>query len=231
MFRARYNGGKTNGGPKMTSWFNRGALPNFAEHATKRPVRRYLEIGTWEGDSLFWVFRNVKPAFAIAVDPYPADRKRTAAENRQRGYGVQRRWSEHFRHIDGNIYFEPSSKILPELLAANIGSFDFIYVDGSHRGGDVMFDASLCWRMLAPGGLMIFDDWEARAMSNVRGLRLAVDTFVRLHRDELSVEFVNRQFGIRRYDDPAADGTTLMPGATHLETGENERCSRATDSS
>jgi hypothetical protein len=37
--------------------------------------------------------------------------------------------------------------------------FDLIYVDGSHLGLDVIVDAALSWRVLEPGGEMVFDDY------------------------------------------------------------------------
>lgn len=41
-----------------------------------------------------------------------------------------------------------------------VNAFDFYYVDGSHVAPDVMADAVLGWRLLKPGGIMVFDDYE-----------------------------------------------------------------------
>jgi predicted O-methyltransferase YrrM len=38
--------------------------------------------------------------------------------------------------------------------------FDIIYIDGSHARGDVLEDAVLSYRLLKPGGLLIFDDYR-----------------------------------------------------------------------
>jgi hypothetical protein len=35
-----------------------------------------------------------------------------------------------------------------------------IYVDGSHEAADVLADAVLAWPLLAPGGLLGFDDYK-----------------------------------------------------------------------
>ena len=43
------------------------------------------------------------------------------------------------------------------------GSFDFIYVDASHRAPDVLLDAVLAFQLLRIGGLIIFDD-EVRSI-------------------------------------------------------------------
>jgi hypothetical protein len=39
-------------------------------------------------------------------------------------------------------------------------TFDFIYIDGSHYSKDVLEDAILAWRLVKPGGNIIFDDFN-----------------------------------------------------------------------
>jgi predicted O-methyltransferase YrrM len=40
-----------------------------------------------------------------------------------------------------------------------VDSYDVIDIDGSHAAPDVLEDAVQCWRLLKPGGLVIFDDY------------------------------------------------------------------------
>ena len=40
------------------------------------------------------------------------------------------------------------------------GLFDLIYIDGSHSAKDVLLDSLLAWRLLRPGGAMVWDDYE-----------------------------------------------------------------------
>jgi hypothetical protein len=43
----------------------------------------------------------------------------------------------------------------------DVGSdFDFIYIDGSHIGQDVMLDVQLAWNKLKVGGILLIDDYE-----------------------------------------------------------------------
>jgi hypothetical protein len=37
--------------------------------------------------------------------------------------------------------------------------YDFIYVDGSHDADAVLTDACMCFGLLKPGGIMLFDDY------------------------------------------------------------------------
>ena len=50
------------------------------------------------------------------------------------------------------------------MLTARLGvaqrRFDLAYVDGSHRAADVYSDAVLTWAVMAPGGIVIFDDYQ-----------------------------------------------------------------------
>jgi predicted O-methyltransferase YrrM len=45
-----------------------------------------------------------------------------------------------------------------ELRKLPLGAYDLIYIDGSHFPADVLEDAVLSWRLLKPGGMLIFDD-------------------------------------------------------------------------
>lgn len=50
---------------------------------------------------------------------------------------------------------------LPKLIDAG-ERFDLICIDGSHATLDVSVDAALAWRLLARGGVMVFDDYWYR---------------------------------------------------------------------
>jgi len=46
-----------------------------------------------------------------------------------------------------------------KLFELDLTSFDFIYIDGSHKCLDVYLDAVLAWRLLRKGGILGFDDY------------------------------------------------------------------------
>ena len=58
---------------------------------------------------------------------------------------------------------EPSQVVLRRLP---LETYDIIYIDGSHATSDVLEDAVLSYRLLKPGGLLIFDDyhWAGRSI-------------------------------------------------------------------
>jgi predicted O-methyltransferase YrrM len=177
-------------------WFRRGALANFERYAAA-PIDYYLEIGTWAGASLFWVLEHLRPRVAIAIDPYPADRKRSAAYNAKIGDAVQARWQAEYPDVPGVLYRQPSEHVLPYLLECGF-AFELAYIDGSHHGADVFFDLACASRLVAPGGLLIVDDFTAARRGGVAGLRAAVDAFQRTHADDYRLLFVNHQVGLQR---------------------------------
>lgn len=70
-------------------------------------------------------------------------------------------------------------------LAESGAAFDIVYVDGSHMRDDVMVDSILAWRMVRPGGLLIWDDYGGGAGKPARErVSPAVDSFLAWHMDE-----------------------------------------------
>lgn len=181
-----------------TKWFDYGARGNFVNHVLERPVKRYLEIGVWEGASLFWVFENKRPEYAIGIDPYDQDKVRSYKVNQAKGQMVHDLWREHFPRVSGGLVREPSREALPRYVQKHRASFDLIYIDGSHHGADVFFDAAMATELIRPGGLIIFDDFITNIKRNVYSLRVVVDAFVRATYDDYELVFANRQVGIQR---------------------------------
>ena len=86
-----------------------------------------------------------------------------------------------------------SGVVLPQLIAATMQErFDFIYIDGSHRASDVLFDAVVAFKLLKPGGLMVFDDylWYDPSIETVNPLRnpkIAIDAFTNIYGDSITI--------------------------------------------
>jgi hypothetical protein len=72
--------------------------------------------------------------------------------------------------LDGYVDFRPQySSIALAVLAAEGARFDLIYVDGSHVFEDVFIDAYFGFRMLNPGGVIVFDDCTIDHVAKVLG--------------------------------------------------------------
>jgi len=81
----------------------------------------------------------------------------------------------------------PSSEAY-EALKSNGDSFDFIYVDGSHRYRDVFYDLECYWNLLNPGGIMMLDDYENSYWTEVK---TACDDWLR--DKDYTREFIDRK--------------------------------------
>jgi predicted O-methyltransferase YrrM len=135
-----------------------GALAKDLAHLAGRPGVRGLEIGCFEGQSACWFLENVvtdATSRLVCVDPFAIPMDST----------LLRYFERYFDHNvaasgggDRVLKLVGSSQVILRTLAPN--SFDFVYVDGSHRVGDVLQDAVLAWTILKPGGTAIFDDYD-----------------------------------------------------------------------
>jgi len=161
---------------------------NILAAGLRTPVR-YLELGSFEGASLTFVHDLLEGRLrATIVDPFENYSELPSTEMS----AVEARFRANIKAtgIDARVLRGSSIERLPQLIGGG-ESFDLIYIDGSHAKLDVITDALLCWRLLAPGGLLIFDDYRMPEVG------AAVDTFVRLVRPQASVVNVASQVFVR----------------------------------
>lgn len=178
-------------------------LTRFAENILSanlpRPVR-YLEIGSFEGGSLAFVYSLLDGDVRItAIDQF-ADysempgRRLSVVEETFTANVATMGATEAVRKLKGR-----SLDHLPKLIDAG-ERFDLIYIDGSHHALDVMLDAVMAWRLLAPSGLMIFDDYRFSQQHAGEWYepKPAIDAFVGMVADELEVVDVGAQVFVLR---------------------------------
>ena len=115
-----------------------------------KPGVNYLEVGLYEGRSALWMMENVltDPTSRLTgIDLFDGELKDRFFENLRRNGGAAR----------ATIVVESSQVAMRRLP---LESFDVIYIDGSHATADVLEDAVLSYRLLKPGGVLIFDDYR-----------------------------------------------------------------------
>ncbi len=151
-----------------------------------RPARM-LEIGSWEGRSAIF-FLNYLPQVQIDLRRYLCRRPGAPGgrrENRRRSRDAGRRRgafrcqyqcrfqtrSKRSRRHRWTAWFE---------LGLADRRFDIAYIDGGHRAREVYADSALTWPLMAPGGLVIFDDYQWAEMPDpMDNPKPGVDAFLK----------------------------------------------------
>lgn len=135
---------------KFTTDWTTNNVPHWQkalERYTGKAGIRALEIGTWEGRSTEFFLREILTGPKARLTTIDRDHSRF----------------DHNRKIIEAAY---PAKLLAiqtdafEFLRDYAGPpFQFIYLDGPKDAGDLIDQAVLAWRVLAPGGVLIFDDY------------------------------------------------------------------------
>lgn len=156
---------------------------------------RVIEVGSYEGRSTVWIIENLLTRAGgsiVAVDAWAEgtevdQREMGAVEDRfDRNIGIakQRCPNVEIRKCKG-----PSWLALSQLIEGGLqGTFDFIYIDGSHQASDVLSDLVLSFRLCRVGGLIFCDDylWEMhRPVTETP--KLAIDSFLACFRFKMQI--------------------------------------------
>jgi len=140
-----------------------------------------MEIGSWEGRSALFFLNYLRKSHVVCIDTF--------------GGNVEHHQDEWFaklvpdteRKFDANVAAfgrrvekikGPSGQVLPR-LGLEERRFQVAYVDGSHFPADVYADAALTWPMMAPGGVVIFDDYNWDIMEEHERPKPGVDAFLK----------------------------------------------------
>jgi len=167
------------------------------EELENRPVQ-ILEIGSFEGLSACYLLWRLPQARITCVDPF-------IGTPEQAGLGtpdLEQIFDENVALIDSSrvrkLIGDSGHRLLD--LADEDARFELIYVDGSHFGLDVLVDASLSWQLLAPGGVIVFDDYRWNYLGDDPLLRpgKAIDAFREVLEGKHELLFANEQVALRR---------------------------------
>lgn len=177
-------------------------IPAWERVARKLEGRRarILELGSFEGLSACFLLWRLPEAHVTCVDTF-------AGIPAYNAYGIggpelERRFDRNVALVDGSRVRKlagATHSVLPELVADG-ERFDLGYIDASHRALDVIVDSALCWQLLVPGGIAIFDDYGPIPPGDdpLEHPAPAIDAFLGLVGDELEVMERQRQLIVRK---------------------------------
>jgi predicted O-methyltransferase YrrM len=185
------------------NWFDITAKPIWEQLIPPLDPRRILEIGSYEGRSACWLIETLaKPDAPLelhCIDTWGGGIEHGAGAAYEADMNaVEMRFNTNVKLlVDAKrqqgmtltvaAHKSLSWRVLAKLLAeGREGTFDLVYVDGSHQAPDVLSDAVMAFPLLRVGGLLIFDDylWSEHAPMQRDPLRCplpAIDAFSNLY--------------------------------------------------
>jgi|SRR6185436_20672546 len=148
-----------------------------------------LEIGTFQGDSAEFMLDNIfthPDSCYICVDPFTGSEehkrfKIDVSDNEQ----IARKKLARF---GSKVVFvkEPSYKALRNVMA--VGELDFLYIDGAHDTVNVLRDSVMGFELLKVGGVMIWDDYRWKELSDTLDRpEIAIDSFRRCYARQITL--------------------------------------------
>ena len=188
---------------------------------------RALEIGCFEGRATQWLLQNVlthEDARITCCDTFEG-----AMEHREGRHAAD--FHEVERIFDYQVLVPFQGKVA-KVKATSFEAltefnrktpthlFQLVYIDGSHVAKDVMMDALLTWRLLEPGGILIFDDyaWDYYADPTLTP-RIAIDAFLALFQHDLQILDKGYQVMVQRILVERAPGPPEAPEQKPATTG------------
>lgn len=148
-----------------------------------------VEIGTFQGDSAEWMCQNIfshDESVYFCIDPFTGNPDQIA--NGVDFSGVEAATRERLKKYPQCIINKGYSHDLICEWIANGEKVDFVYVDGSHFAGDVLFDSFLAFKLLKVGGVLCWDDylWAVQP-AKIDRPQFAIDTFLEVWGHKLTV--------------------------------------------
>jgi beta-1,4-mannosyl-glycoprotein beta-1,4-N-acetylglucosaminyltransferase len=165
---------------------------------------RILEIGCYEGRSTVHYIDNHlshSNSTIVSIDPFSTEDLTSPVTNTTK---------EIFENNIKLSKFPNKSKIVvgysQDVLAHFICErkvFDYIVVDGSHLSKDSLLDACMSFQLLAPNGVMFFDDYlggNDDRDTNINYPKFGIDSFLKSYKDHYKVIHSGYHFAIQKIE-------------------------------
>lgn len=197
-----------------SDWFSRH-IPLFERHLIQFKGQdniNFLEIGSYEGRSACWMLDNIltgKNNFMFCCDTFEGSPEHDPMKIDYSN--IFDTFMENVKQYGNKVVVLKgvSQEMLRDLP---LKYYDFIYIDGSHNASDVLEDAVQSWRLLKPGGIMAFDDYNWSFWSNrygepsqiideemlIREPKIAIDAFLKLFKHQYKLLEQSDQIWIQK---------------------------------
>ena len=171
-----------------------------------------LEIGSWEGRSAVFFLEFLPRCRVTCIDTFEGGAEHADFDPTIMS-SIEARFESNLASY-GQRVRKIKSRSLPALdrLAQDSEAFDLIYIDGSHMRDDVLLNSVLAWRLLAPDGICIWDDytWGLSDRSHADRPQPAIDAFLDLHCDELQILHAQDQVIVQKCPNPESKRQNVL---------------------
>ena len=184
----------------VTNDWNAAVPTRWKKFLEEWKPKKVLEVGSYEGSTSCFIIDDVPTLSELyCIDTWTGGAEHIASGDDM--IAVEARFENNIaialnKKVERPIVVKlkgNSHKMLSALMHDHEGTFDWIYIDGSHTATDVLTDACLCVHLLRPGGLIVFDDYEWRPGGpsdkpfDAQSPKMAIDSFVATHEPVVDV--------------------------------------------
>jgi SAM-dependent methyltransferase len=173
-------------------WFG-GHIPVWQTalaHLAGRPDVDFLEVGCFEGRATVWLLGNILTHPGARIDCVDVFFDPS----------YEWRFDHNIRTALGTSKVQKRKGRSQEILRGlPFAHYDAVYIDGSHAAVDVLEDAVLAFRLLKPGGVLIFDDYEWNAHQDPLLLpKIAINAFLGIYQRQYEMLHMGYQVIIKK---------------------------------
>lgn len=155
------------------TWFAERGGKTWDKLLHKRVIQNALEVGCYEGQASVYLLEKFDNLILTVVDIFDAK----AAED-WTGYvdDYESRFDNNVKPYEDRVIKNKGKSVytLAEAICYK-SKYDFIYIDGDHRGLPAVQDCAMAIELMADGGIMVVDDY-----ADIPWLKDAMDNFIKL---------------------------------------------------
>jgi predicted O-methyltransferase YrrM len=155
---------------------------------------KYLEIGSYEGNSALFVANNFKNCDLICcLDTWKGSDEHTNYNSEV----IEKNFDNNLKDYNNINKIKDSSD---NFFLQNNNKFEVIYIDGSHLASQVYKDCMNAWRILKKNGFLICDDYIWHYYRKIKDNPcFAINTFLRTIKNQYKIFIVtNNQLFIKK---------------------------------
>ena len=178
-------------------WFlNNFEIFNFFLPKERETKFNYLEIGCFEGLSSFYMMSEFKNINAYFVDLWdmPNENSKSLTNDFQE---IEKKFDDNLLNYKFTKIKGDSVISMRNIFKQKI-NFDFIYIDGSHNGEDILSDAIEAFKILKQGGFIFFDDFLQFDKDRQIQSFVGIEKFLELYKNYLEILYFQNNLVIKK---------------------------------